>query len=254
MRQSQSAEDAANHFRQQAWCAQILDAPGTIYALHSGRTARSEDSERMQSQDQLMYTALNNEDAVPNILAVYRDPEGPVASPASSSPPTSNENTGKSLRFPINAVSLMADLRDNVRGFNGYVHGGFLGTIMDEAMGTLIFTNYEYQAKKDDEADAEAERRGVKSTGWTVPPGIVDLRTGGLTMTASMKVSFRRPVSTPSTILTTASFNRLEGRKIFIDVAIRNEEGTVCTTCEGMWVSQAPMFKPTSEEATASKL
>ncbi|CAK7232576.1 hypothetical protein SCUCBS95973_008305 [Sporothrix curviconia] len=254
MRQSQSPEDAATYFRQQAWCAQILDAPGTFYCLHSARTARNEDSERLQSQDQLMYTALNNEDGVPRILAVYRDPEAPEAPDA----PATKNAASEGLRFPINSVSLMADLRGNVRGFNGYVHGGFLGTIMDEAMGTLIFTNYEYQAKKDDEADAEAERRGLPSKGWTVPPGIVDMRSGGLTMTASMKVSFRRPVSTPSTILTTASLNRLEGRKIFIDVAIRDEEGAVCTTCEGMWISQAPMVKPPGgeedEEATASKL
>ncbi|CAK7244036.1 MAG: hypothetical protein STHCBS139747_005570 [Sporothrix thermara] len=248
MRQSQSAEDAAARFRQQAWCARILDAPGTIYCLHSGRTDRVEDSEHIHSQDQLMYTALNNEDTVPTILAVYQDPDAP------SLPTQQDGGTAAGLRFPINSISLLADLRDNVRGFNGFVHGGFLGTIMDDTMGTLIFANYEYQGKKQEEAEAAAQRQGVPLMGWSVPPGTVDVRAGGLAMTASMKISFRRPVSTPSIILTTASLNRIEGRKIYIDVAIRDDEGNVCTTCEGMWVSQAPIDMQTNDAAAASKL
>ncbi|CAK7203372.1 hypothetical protein SEUCBS139899_006105 [Sporothrix eucalyptigena] len=245
MKQSLSAEEVANHFRQQTWCAQIIDAPGTIYGISSSRAERSEDSDRIQSQDQLIGTALNNENGVPNILVVFQDPDSP------NTPPPAQR--GEGLRFPIDSVSLLVDLRDNVRGFNGYVHGGFLGTIMDEVMGTLIFANYEYQSRKEAEADAEAERRGVESTGWAIPSGIVDMKVGGLTMTASMKVNFRRPVSTPSTILTTAKLNRLEGRKIFIDVDVRDETGAVCTTCDGMWVSQMPLATPPNAEAgTAS--
>ena len=246
MPQSQSVQDAVDHFRQQAWCAKLLDAPGTTTLIPSSRVDRSQDtSGRILSQDEIFHTALNYDGAVPHILVVYQDYDAPGVPPPPVPPGDASLGNGKGLRFPITSVSVLWDIRDHVRGFTGYAHGGFLGAIMDEAMGTFTYTNYQVQATK----DAEAELAGKE---WTRAPGVVDMGSGGRSLTAFMNVKFKRPVSTPSTIVSTTTLNRIDGRKMFFDVEIRDGTGAVCTTCEGMWVSESPMSAPLSAVAAST--
>lgn len=248
MPQSQSVQDAIDHFRQQAWCAKLLDAPGTNCLMPSSRIDRSKDtSGRILSQDELFHTALNNDGAVPHILVVYQDYDAPGVPPPPVPPGDASLGTGQGLRFPLVSVSVLWDLRDHVRGFTGYAHGGFLGAIMDESMGTFIYINYQVQATK----DAEADERGQK---WTRAPGVVDMGSGGRTLTAFMNVKFKRPVSTPSTIISTTTLNRIDGRKLFFDIEIRDGTGAVCSTCEGMWVNEQPLTTGALTAGASSKL
>lgn len=41
-------------------------------------------------------------------------------------------------------------------------------------------------------------------------------------------------------IVATAKLEKIEGRKVFIEAAIRNEEGEVCTTAEVIFVKKRP--------------
>lgn len=248
MVQSQNIQETVDHFRQQPWCAKLLDTPGIHCSMPSSRHDRDNDKTgRLLSQDTLFHRALNNEDGVPHMLVVYQDYDAPGVPLPPVPPGDKTLGNGQGLRFPIPSVSLLLDLQDNVRGFNGYTHGGFLNAIIDEAMGTLIYTNYEVQAIKEDEAEDAGKT-------WTRPPGVVDMSSGGLTMTASMNVKFRKPVVTPGVVISTATLNRIDGRKMFFDVDIRDGEGKVCTTCEGLWISMTPMRVASTEATDASKL
>ncbi|KIH95260.1 hypothetical protein SPBR_03999 [Sporothrix brasiliensis 5110] len=248
MPQSQSIQDTVRHFSQQPWCAELFARPGNRCTMPSSRYDRENDTTgRLLSQDNLFHRALNNDDGVPHMLVVYQEYGAPGVPLPPAPPGDASLGTGQGLRFLIPSVSLLLDLRDNVRGFNGYTHGGFLGTIIDEVMGALIYTNYEVQATKEDEAEDAG-------TAWQPAPKVVDMSTCGLVMTAGMDVKFRKPVATPGVVISTATLNRIDGRKIYFDVEILDGTGAVCTTCEGLWISMTPLREAVAEESTSSKL
>ncbi len=244
MPKTQSLEELVGHFRSQPWCAALLDAPGTKCLVPSARREGDQNTSPVVSYDQVFRTALRGDNAVPYMLAIYGDPDAPDSPNAdwrhrsASQSPTPGKEEGKALSLPIASLSLLLDLRTNVRGFNGNTHGGLLATAMDEAMGQLIFTNFEYQLALDDAATAAGADH------WDVPPGVADLTATGLVMTAYMNVNFRKPVPVPNIVVVTATLNRIVGRKIFLDVVIKNKDGVLCSACEGMWVIAAQRPKP----------
>ena len=225
MVQGHSLQEAVDHFRKEKWCAALIDAPGIKCDMPSSRRKKSTGS--AESQDELFRTSLNNDHAVPHMLFIYKEPaEEKEAAPSAEKEP--------SLRLSIMSASLIMDLRDGVKGFNSFTHGGFLAAAMDEAMGGLIFSNYEYQRAQEDAA--------VKSGGhWKPPAGVLNMNQGVRVLTASMNVRFRRPVWLPSIVVTTATISRIEGRKIYLDVEVRDArahaKNEACATCEGMWMA-----------------
>jgi thioesterase superfamily protein 4 len=91
-------------------------------------------------------------------------------------------------------------------GVNGHIdicHGGFVSLVLDEVIGTA--------------ADH------VK------PPD-------KLTMTAYLKVDYKKPVPTPSVVMCRAWIQRTEGRKMFGRGTVEDGEGTVMATGEGLFV------------------
>lgn len=112
---------------------------------------------------------------------------------------------------------LGAQYSDNVTvlsiggGVNGHVdtcHGGFIGVVLDEALGNA----------------AESERPSDKAS-----------------MTAYLKVDYKKPVRTPSKILCTAKVDRKEGRKMWVSGTIEDGEGTILTTAEGLFLVVEPV-------------
>ncbi|EPE03174.1 thioesterase family protein [Ophiostoma piceae UAMH 11346] len=227
MVQSHSLQEAIDHFRKEEWCAALIDAPGVKSIMPSAR--RSKSASRAESEDELFRTSLNNDNAVPQMLFIYQEPEE-----AKEAAPSAEKEA--SLKLSIMSASLIMDLREGVKGFNSFAHGGFLAAAMDEAMGGLIFTNYEYQRDLEDAA--------VKNGGhWEPPAGVLNMNQGVRIVTASMNTRFRRPVSLPSFVVTTATISRLDGRKIYLDVEVRDAraqaKNEACATCEGMWMTMA---------------
>ncbi|KAK6586050.1 hypothetical protein PZA11_001107 [Diplocarpon coronariae] len=93
------------------------------------------------------------------------------------------------------------------RGLNGHIdtaHGGLLCVILDEMIGNAA----EYQ----------------RSAGTS-------------TMTAYLNVTYRKPVSTPGTVLVRAWVERVEGRKIFGRGVVEDGEGVVCASGEALFLS-----------------
>ncbi|KAG4434381.1 hypothetical protein IFR05_010155 [Cadophora sp. M221] len=91
-------------------------------------------------------------------------------------------------------------------GLNGHpdtIHGGFLSVILDELIGNA----------------AEYERPHDKST-----------------MTAYLKVDYKRPVSTPGTLAVRTWVEKVQGRKIWGRGEVLDQEGLVCATGEALFI------------------
>lgn len=212
-----NSEADADHFRSIPWCAEFLAPPDVVLFTPTSRL-EGEGASRAMTQDQLFRRSLNSSDTIPRCLGFFHDTtDQTVAEAASLTQPS---------RLPVESLSIFFDLRPGVNGFNGTAHGGLIASLIDEAMGSMFLVNNVVQALS-----------GMRD--GNVPPGIVDLSKMRV-FTAGMDVRFQRPVRTPGVVLVTAKFIRIEGRKIFMDVRLRDEEGIENARCDAVWSSRPP--------------
>ncbi|VUC30924.1 unnamed protein product [Clonostachys rosea] len=211
---SSTSEKAEQRLRSIAWCAALLDRPGTTIFTPSCRLVDA--SGLPASQDQILRTTLNNPDAVPHCLGFYQDP-------GSSSTPGSTTSPARP-RLLINSSSTIFDLQPGVNGYHGSTHGGFMAVLIDDSMGGLIYHNFVLQMQKQQEP------------GWAPPPGTLDLSKIQY-FTAGMNIRLEKPLRTPTVVVVTSTLNRVEGRKLYLDVVVEDGKGTKYATCEGLWMS-----------------
>jgi acyl-coenzyme A thioesterase PaaI-like protein len=153
---------------------------------------------------------MNNENAVPHILGFYEDP---FIKPGDDRP---------ALPFLIKSVSLLFDIRKGVGGFIGTAHGGLIGAMMDDAMGTLIFQN--------DVANREAK------AGGRIPLTSKDFTNIGLA-TTRLDVTYHKPVPLPAIVVVTAYVDSFDGRKAFTRAVVTGEKGKAFATGKAEWTS-----------------
>ncbi|KAL4738437.1 HotDog domain-containing protein [Aspergillus similis] len=104
---------------------------------------------------------------------------------------------------------LLLHVGRGITGQTGIAHGGFLATVMDEVCGNLI--------------------------------AAANLDEGLGMFTARLSLGYKRPVLVPedergTVIVASARVERVEGRKMFIEGTVRDENGVVCTTAEAVFV------------------
>ncbi|KAF1978533.1 hypothetical protein BU23DRAFT_549960 [Bimuria novae-zelandiae CBS 107.79] len=113
----------------------------------------------------------------------------------------------------VDELRILFELGNGVNGWLKIAHGGFVVTMLDEAMGLLLSHNVEVRFSK-----------GIQTY-----DGI------GI-FTAYLNTTYKKPVPTPSTVLCTVKILRRERNKIYLRATIEDGEGTVFTTAEGMFV------------------
>lgn len=115
---------------------------------------------------------------------------------------------GLHLRFAVDRESHSAEaaveLDERYQGAPGYVHGGIIATLLDEAMSKL-----------------------------NRPMGL-------LAMTRHMAVNYLRPVPIHAKLTVRGRHQRREGRKLFHEAELLDESGTVLARCEGLWIVVNP--------------
>ncbi|KAJ8069795.1 hypothetical protein OCU04_000211 [Sclerotinia nivalis] len=159
----QGHEAAMSQFISIPWCADIVRKPGTVVFVPTSRFP-ADSQGKSPTQNQLFRDTLNNTDTVPHIIGLYQNPLsfeiGPNATPIFSSA----SNAGNAQTLMIKSCSLMFDIRSGINGYNGTAHGGFITSVIDEAMGSLLFVNYSLQR------EVEARGGGCRrvSSIWTV--------------------------------------------------------------------------------------
>jgi uncharacterized protein (TIGR00369 family) len=105
------------------------------------------------------------------------------------------------LKAADNVVVSNATVSDNYEGPPGYLHGGIIATLLDEAM-------------------SKANRaQGVTA------------------MTRQMQVEYLRPVPSGSPIRIEGSVTRSEGRKHWTEACIQNADGVVLAHATGLFIA-----------------
>ena len=98
------------------------------------------------------------------------------------------------------SVVSLPTVGDNFEGPHGYLHGGVIATLLDEAMSKAV-------------------------------------RTRGLTaMTRQMEVEYLRPVPSAAAIRIEGQMERSEGRKHWAAARILNEKGSTLATAKGLFI------------------
>ena len=115
-----------------------------------------------------------------------------------------NNPVGLQLQFsvtPNHSVVCHAVVSDNYEGPPGYLHGGIIATLLDEAM-------------------SKANRaQGVTA------------------MTRQMQVEYLRPVPSGAAIEIEGHVTRSEGRKHWTEAQIRNAEGKILAQATGLFIA-----------------
>ncbi|KAI0899944.1 HotDog domain-containing protein [Annulohypoxylon nitens] len=186
----------------------VLQAPNTVPYLPPSRPSASESKDGFISRDTLFRYSLESERTIPHFIGFYEDPF------------CNQTVTFPHLPFIARSASLVLELRDGVRGFNGTVHGGLTCAIMDEAMGSLLVVN--------DMLNRQAKAKGA------IPS---DAQGFTAAVTASMDVKYRKPIPTPQIVVATASLDRVEGRKMYMHVVVKDQNDQECASCNGMFIS-----------------
>jgi uncharacterized protein (TIGR00369 family) len=110
------------------------------------------------------------------------------------------------------AVSL-ANIADSFEGPPGYVHGGIIATLLDEAMS-----------------------KAVRSHGLVA-------------MTRHMEVDYQRPVKSAAPIRLEGLLTRSEGRKHWVEAKILDQGGKVLATGNGLFIEVQPRKEPLEAES-----
>ncbi|PVI07299.1 hypothetical protein DM02DRAFT_503224, partial [Periconia macrospinosa] len=116
-------------------------------------------------------------------------------------------------------VRIIYEIGDGVSGHPRVAHGGFVSTLMDEAMGVLILLN----------GDAIVERK--KESGLPGPHEPL------VCFTAYLNTTYRKPLPAPSVVLCKVKFDRVVRNKIYINATLEDGKGTVFTEAHSMFVS-----------------
>lgn len=116
----------------------------------------------------------------------------------------------------IEEVHSLMSLGCRINGYPRVAHGGVVGTIIDEVMAILLGVN---------------KRLGLAAT-------------QGDMVTAYLNVTYVKPVTTPQTVLVSARFKEVVGRKHFLEATVKDGDGEVLSKAEALFiVTNKPDFR-----------
>ena len=106
----------------------------------------------------------------------------------------------------IEETRTLVSLGYRLNGHPHRCHGGIVATILDEVMSVLLSANNRWN------------------------------NVSGSTVTASLNVSFLKPVWTPQVVLVTARFGEVKGRKLYLEASLEDSEGIVLAKAEALFL------------------
>jgi len=107
----------------------------------------------------------------------------------------------------ITEIRIFLDLGPDLTGQRGICHGGFLAAVMDQVAGVLL--------------NASGLDGGIAP------------------FTATLGLSYKKPVHCPGIILVTAKIIKVERRKIWVQTTIQEDPDALCTTAELLFVTKS---------------
>lgn len=175
------------------WAQALINDPAWEPTPTFGRLTMEPPS----TENALMVSTLNRPDGVRAVLSFQRFPSPPPASSSPSSSPPS---------FKGFETRMLYSLGTGVNGHNGYSHGGFIGTLIDEAAGQCAFSVF-----------------------------------GNDIVTGEMTVRYKKMLPTPSIVLVRTWIDREpEPRKVWVKVAVEDGYGGVFATGITVFIKTRP--------------
>jgi len=166
------------------------------YAIHPTRSR----TVKPTGEDEVFSVTLNTPVTVPYCLTVAR-----------SSNPSDPES-------PISEVRSFCRLERGLNGYPDICHGGILALLFDELMGVAMHIYYQ-------QVKAVEKRKGTYIRGQRMP-----------SMTVELTVQYVRPARVPATVSVITWPPRIDGRKIWLDSEIQNEDGEVLSKSKALFV------------------
>ena len=133
-----------------------------------------------------------------------------------------------------------------VTGQNGIAHGGFLATVMDEVTGNLISATGLDDGLGMFTVKLETGYKRPVFVGGTTTSSLGGSGSGSSTIGGggggdTGETDAEKELGTgASVIVATAKLEKVEGRKVFVEAVIRDQQGEVCTTAEVIFVKKRP--------------
>ena len=183
-------EEERDFFISKAWCTRLLNDPDFISIATPSRSYNASTTE-----DALIARTLKTQDTIQAVTTFYRKPAPGAAR--------------------VEELRQLLSLEFGVNGYPHMAHGGLIGIILDEAMGTLILVNRKLRLNIGNSSNSQPIKQVV---------------------TAYLKITYLKPVTTPQVILATATFREIVGTKIYIDGVVSDANGTVLATAESLWL------------------
>ena len=182
-------DEERDFFLSTPWCAKLLNDPDFVPRPTPSRKYKS------TTEDALFAETLKTNDTISAVTTFYRKP-APGAT-------------------HVEEVRVLVSLEYGVNGWAHMAHGGIVGAILDEAMGTLATISSQLEKCPQNKNDGQPIENIV---------------------TAYLKVTYLKPVVTPQIILVTASIKEIRGAKYYIDGEMKDADGTVLAKAESLFL------------------
>nr|OQO19317.1 hypothetical protein B0A51_11741 [Rachicladosporium sp. CCFEE 5018] len=196
--------DSIAPFQRIPWTAKLLAQPDLFVRLPSSLVPKQ------TNEDSLFATTLRTPLTLRDLVSTYIQPP-----------------TAQAI---ITEVTTFCTLGIGMDGHPGLLHGGIIGTLIDEAMGILQTANFEREY---------ARRRALGETPST--------NMGSFT--AYLNVQYLKPVQTSMAVVIVAKHVKREGRKDWITAEVKQAQSdqaspedslVICATGEGMFIGSKP--------------
>ena len=183
-------DEERDFFLSTPWCAKLLNDPDFIPCPTPSRKYKS------STEDALFAESLKTSNTIPAVTTFYRK--------------TAPEATR------VEEIRMLVSLDYGVNSWQHIAHGGIVGAILDEAMGSLATFN--------------TRLKSYPRSGEDAPAAIADM------VTAYLNVKFLKPVFTPQIVLVTGSLKEIKGTKHYIDGEMKSADGTVLAKAESLFI------------------
>lgn len=133
----------------------------------------------------------------------------------------------------IEQVSTLVQIGDGLNGHPDIMHGGIVGVLLDEACGIL--------------QSIDRERRHLMSVACGKSQG--ELPDMSSSFTAQLNITYKAPVYTPGPLIIHARYTKIEGRKEWIYVEMKQRVGAsedydgdevLCAYAEALFIHKRP--------------
>jgi len=213
-----------DYFLSDPWISPLITAPSTRLLIPASRRPKTHNTE-----DSLLSRTLSTKDTIPYAISFYNSSTAHPTSAFSLSASASEAHSSvKSVGQPIRELMTAHALAGGLDGHPSILHGGIVATLLDEALGYILWLN------------EERAHYAAVALGHTMD----ETAEGGFgSFTVELAVKYRAPVKTPGTCLVRSWVEKKQGRRFWVRGVVEQKVGdevVVCSEGTGLFIKAKP--------------